>query len=170
MSHPRTTKHHDKTGQNRSRHPSDRIETEWMITSRPADTLAADRRYWGIETGLHLRLDVSAGGRPKPCAPFRQRPESGDDPPRGGQCGRALDSTLSQSAPGDPARLLQLHGRPQLPQSLLPRNRLSRLLVATLRNQPCDGASGLTPDWTPELRECDHKKSNETNRPGPGGA
>jgi hypothetical protein len=23
--------------------------------------LAADRRYWGIENGLHLRLDVSAG-------------------------------------------------------------------------------------------------------------
>ena len=23
--------------------------------------LQADRRYWGIETGLHLRLDVSAG-------------------------------------------------------------------------------------------------------------
>ena len=23
--------------------------------------LQSDRRYWGIETGLHLRLDVSAG-------------------------------------------------------------------------------------------------------------
>lgn len=43
------------------------METEWLITSRPADAfsaermLAADRRYWGIETGLHLRLDVTAG-------------------------------------------------------------------------------------------------------------
>lgn len=49
------------------RRPADRVETEWLLTSRPADTLpaqpmlAADRRYWGIETGLHLRLDVSAG-------------------------------------------------------------------------------------------------------------
>jgi len=43
------------------------IETEWLITSRPpalfpAQALyEADRRYWGIENGLHLRLDVSAG-------------------------------------------------------------------------------------------------------------
>jgi hypothetical protein len=43
------------------------VETEWLITSRLDDAfsaeqmLAADRRYWGIETGLHLRLDVSAG-------------------------------------------------------------------------------------------------------------
>lgn len=43
------------------------IETEWLISSRPVrdlsaeQMLAADRRYWGIENGLHLRLDVSAG-------------------------------------------------------------------------------------------------------------
>ena len=49
------------------RRPARGLETEWLITSRPAETfpaapmLAADRRYWGIETGLHLRLDVSAG-------------------------------------------------------------------------------------------------------------
>jgi hypothetical protein len=49
------------------RHPADSLETEWLITSRPANTLCAeqmltaDRRYWGIETGLHLRLDGSAG-------------------------------------------------------------------------------------------------------------
>jgi hypothetical protein len=49
------------------RHPAADVETEWLITSRSANTLcpehmlAADRRYWGIETGLHLRLDVSAG-------------------------------------------------------------------------------------------------------------
>ena len=49
------------------RRPAARVETEWLLTSRPADTLSAqqmltaDRRYWGIETGLHLRLDVSAG-------------------------------------------------------------------------------------------------------------
>jgi hypothetical protein len=47
--------------------PAEGVETEWLITSRPDDAfsaeqmLAADRRYWGIETGLHLRLDVSAG-------------------------------------------------------------------------------------------------------------
>jgi hypothetical protein len=43
------------------------IETEWLLSSRPARTLpaepmlTADRRYWGIENGLHLRLDVTAG-------------------------------------------------------------------------------------------------------------
>jgi hypothetical protein len=43
------------------------LETEWLITSRPLsamsveDMATADRRYWGIENGLHLRLDVSAG-------------------------------------------------------------------------------------------------------------
>lgn len=45
----------------------DEIQTEWLICSRPpADFSAeqmfvADRRYWGIENGLHLRLDVTAG-------------------------------------------------------------------------------------------------------------
>jgi hypothetical protein len=49
------------------RHPAPGIQTEWLMTSRPADSLSAqqmltaDRRYWAIETGLHLRLDVSAG-------------------------------------------------------------------------------------------------------------
>ncbi len=49
------------------RRPARGVETEWLITSRPAETfpaaamLTADRRYWGIETGLHLRLDVTAG-------------------------------------------------------------------------------------------------------------
>jgi len=47
--------------------PAHRIDTEYLLTSRPAAALApapmlqADRDYWGIETGLHLRLDVSAG-------------------------------------------------------------------------------------------------------------
>jgi hypothetical protein len=46
--------------------PARQIDTEYLLTSRPAATLApaallpADRDYWGIETGLHLRLDVSA--------------------------------------------------------------------------------------------------------------
>ena len=46
--------------------PATDIETEWLISSRPAEALSAqqmlqaDRRYWGIETGLHLRLDVTA--------------------------------------------------------------------------------------------------------------
>lgn len=40
-----------------------RVETEWLICSRPLSAQAmyeADRHYWGIENGLHLRLDVSA--------------------------------------------------------------------------------------------------------------
>jgi hypothetical protein len=47
--------------------PADQIDTEYLLTSCPALALApaamlqADRDYWGIETGLHLRLDVSAG-------------------------------------------------------------------------------------------------------------
>ena len=49
------------------RKPAESIEMEYLISSRPAaqmsapQMLAADRRYWGIETGLHLRLDVIAG-------------------------------------------------------------------------------------------------------------
>lgn len=43
------------------------IEQEWLVSSRPHTALSAeamylaDRRYWGIENGLHLRLDVTAG-------------------------------------------------------------------------------------------------------------
>jgi predicted transposase YbfD/YdcC len=43
------------------------VETEWLISSRSRESLtaaamlAADRGYWGIENGLHLRLDVTAG-------------------------------------------------------------------------------------------------------------
>jgi len=50
-----------------SRKPAKEIETEYLLSSRPASQmnaeqmLKADRRYWGIETGLHLRLDVIAG-------------------------------------------------------------------------------------------------------------
>jgi hypothetical protein len=46
---------------------SEAVETEWLISSRAraqmtaAAMLAADRDYWGIENGLHLRLDVTAG-------------------------------------------------------------------------------------------------------------
>jgi predicted transposase YbfD/YdcC len=49
------------------RKPAREIETEYLITSRPAARMSAeqmlrhDRKYWGIETGLHLRLDVIAG-------------------------------------------------------------------------------------------------------------
>lgn len=49
------------------RKPALEIETEYLLSSRPAtqmnaqQMLKADRRYWGIETGLHLRLDVIAG-------------------------------------------------------------------------------------------------------------
>lgn len=47
--------------------PAQALETEYLVCSRPAthiqaqQMLQADRRYWGIETGLHLRLDVIAG-------------------------------------------------------------------------------------------------------------
>jgi hypothetical protein len=47
--------------------PAQKIDTEYLLCSRPAAALAAaamlaaDRGHWGIETGLHLRLDVSAG-------------------------------------------------------------------------------------------------------------
>ena len=46
---------------------AEEIETEFLVTSRPAAQMSAgqmlqqDRKYWGIETGLHLRLDVIAG-------------------------------------------------------------------------------------------------------------
>ena len=42
-----------------------RPETEWLVTSREparlnaARWLQADRQYWGIEGGLHQRLDAS---------------------------------------------------------------------------------------------------------------
>lgn len=50
-----------------ARKPAKEIETEYLLSSRPAaqmnaeQMLKADRSYWGIETGLHLRLDVIAG-------------------------------------------------------------------------------------------------------------
>ena len=43
------------------------IEQEWLVSSRrpealnTAQMLSSDRRYWGIENGLHLRLDVTGG-------------------------------------------------------------------------------------------------------------
>jgi hypothetical protein len=49
------------------RKPTEEVETEYLITSRPLAQMSArqmlqqDRQYWGIETGLHLRLDVIAG-------------------------------------------------------------------------------------------------------------
>jgi predicted transposase YbfD/YdcC len=49
------------------RKPAEGVETEYLITSRPVAQMSAeqmlwqDRQYWGIETGLHLRLDVIAG-------------------------------------------------------------------------------------------------------------
>ena len=47
--------------------PAEGIQTEYLVTSRPLAQMSAqqmlwqDRQYWGIETGLHLRLDVIAG-------------------------------------------------------------------------------------------------------------
>lgn len=49
------------------KHPAKEIQTEYLLGSRPASQmdgqqmLWTDRGYWGIETGLHLRLDVIAG-------------------------------------------------------------------------------------------------------------
>ena len=46
---------------------NEEVETEWLVSSRQrgrltaAAMLGADRGYWGIENGLHLRLDVTAG-------------------------------------------------------------------------------------------------------------
>jgi hypothetical protein len=43
------------------------VETDWLLSSRPFAQMAAtqmmvsDRLHWGIENGLHLRLDVTAG-------------------------------------------------------------------------------------------------------------
>lgn len=48
-------------------HPAREVQTEYLVCSRPPTELdgpallAADRGHWGIETGLHLRLDVIAG-------------------------------------------------------------------------------------------------------------
>lgn len=47
--------------------PPKEPEIEFLITSLPPEKMSAkkmlqaDRAYWGIETGLHLRLDVTAG-------------------------------------------------------------------------------------------------------------
>jgi len=47
--------------------PAKEAEIEFLLTSRPADQMNAeqmltcDRQYWGIENGLHQRLDVIAG-------------------------------------------------------------------------------------------------------------
>jgi hypothetical protein len=47
--------------------PAQGLETEYLLCSRPSAMLPAeqmlqtDRGHWGIETGLHLRLDVIAG-------------------------------------------------------------------------------------------------------------
>jgi predicted transposase YbfD/YdcC len=51
----------------RKKSKAEEVELEWLISSRPtaalsvAQMLVADREYWGIENGLHLRLDVTAG-------------------------------------------------------------------------------------------------------------
>ena len=50
-----------------TRYPAHEVATEYLLCSRPRAQLdgpaflAADRGHWGIETGLHLRLDVTAG-------------------------------------------------------------------------------------------------------------
>jgi predicted transposase YbfD/YdcC len=50
-----------------AKHPAQDIETEYLLSSRASSALPAqamlqaDRGYWAIEAGLHLRLDVSLG-------------------------------------------------------------------------------------------------------------
>jgi predicted transposase YbfD/YdcC len=47
----------------RKNKPTETVESEWLISSAKMNAsamLAADRSYWAIENGLHLRLDVSA--------------------------------------------------------------------------------------------------------------
>lgn len=58
------------------KHPAQEIQTEYLLCSLRAGEINAeqmlwtDRRYWGIETGLHLRLDVIAGeDRSRVCHP-----------------------------------------------------------------------------------------------------
>jgi len=51
----------------RGQKTKEEVESEWLLTSMPAQRMSseqmllADRNYWGIENGLHLRLDVTAG-------------------------------------------------------------------------------------------------------------
>ena len=62
----RLTRFVDRPQKKGSKAKEDEIETESLICSRyPSDFSAqqmftASRRYWGIENGLHLRLDVTA--------------------------------------------------------------------------------------------------------------
>lgn len=50
----------------RSARQKDEVEREYLLTSLSPATLdaaamlALDRDYWGIESGLHQRLDISA--------------------------------------------------------------------------------------------------------------
>jgi hypothetical protein len=63
----RLTRFIDRSQTKRPPHKPPEIETEWLLCSRARATFSAammseaDRKYWGIENGLHLRLDVSAG-------------------------------------------------------------------------------------------------------------
>jgi hypothetical protein len=75
--------------------------------------LAADRDYWGIENGLHLRLDVTAGDN-----------EPGD----------GVDEAVRQQAASDAARFLRCDVGRKRPESPLARNRLQTVLVTPMRN------------------------------------
>jgi hypothetical protein len=63
----RLTRFIDRSNCKRPPQKPPEIETEWLLSSRPratfsaAEMFEADRGYWGIENGLHLRLDVSGG-------------------------------------------------------------------------------------------------------------
>ena len=114
------------------------LETEWRIRSRPpaarsAEAMSlADRRSWGIENGLHLRLDVTAGEdrrrvrRPTAALPLAMV--------RRATVSRAVH-WISQCRHPRQATLQGFHGRPKRAQGLLPRIRLPSLLVTTVRNQ-----------------------------------
>lgn len=63
----RLTRFIDRSQTKRPPQKAPEIETEWLLCSRTraaflaAMVFDADRKYWGIENGLHLRLDVSGG-------------------------------------------------------------------------------------------------------------
>lgn len=63
----RLTRFIDRSKTKRPPQKPPEIETEWLLCSRARATFSAammaeaDRKYWGIENGLHLRLDVSGG-------------------------------------------------------------------------------------------------------------
>lgn len=91
--------------------PAAKIDTEYLLCSRPDAALsvmallAADRGHWGIETGLHLLLDVSAGEDRSRVRHRTSALKPGHPAAGGGQHRGPLDQAMPQPSPGHPARL-----------------------------------------------------------------